>query len=253
MALAIVTALAGRARADDHDGPDTSYLYDGGAIPLFWIPLAGGYLLDNEVSPRSTPLGFDSHEGGATPASWEVPPWTLTAAGAGVAGLIGFSSSDPSRWYHAKGLVEALATSSFAVSLAKPIFGRHRPDWTPTTTDPVESESFPSGHATNAFVIATYSALYLHGHVWADEPLTASHALTYTAIFAGALLVDAERVYHNRHFVSDVAAGSLLGTATSAFIYRYQDARASGQRAHDWSVAPSVDAHAPTLSIMGTF
>jgi membrane-associated phospholipid phosphatase len=253
-ALALVAVLAGQARADDSsDKPDVSYLYDGGAIPLLWLPLAAGYVIDSRVQPRSTPLLFDRHEGGAQPASWQVPPLALTFTGLGVAGLFALASDDPSRWYHAKGLVEALATSSLVVSIAKPVFGRHRPDWTASTTDLTESESFPSGHATNAFAIATYSALYLHGHVWRDEPFSLSHGLAYAGIFAGAALVDVERVYHDRHFTSDVIAGSILGSVTSLLIYRYQDARASGHRTHDWVIAPSIDGRASTLSLGGTF
>jgi membrane-associated phospholipid phosphatase len=249
----MVAALAGRAHADDgHDSPDSSYLYDGGMVPLFWIPLAGGYLLDTDVAPRSTPLWFDPHAGRAPVASWEIPSWGMTALGAAVAGSY-VLGDDSARWYHAKGLAEAMATSALVVSAVKPVFGRHRPDWTAATAGSDESESFPSGHATKAFSIATYSALYLHGHVWRDEPLTATHALAYAGIFAGALAVDAERVDHDRHFVSDVVAGSLLGAATSTLIYRYQDARASGHRTHDWAFAPSLDARASTLSIVGTF
>ena len=249
--VACVAMASGLARADEsHDMPDLSYLYDGNAIALFWVPLVGGYVIGNDVTPRSTALLFDPHDGGAPAASWEIPGWSLALTGAGVAAVIGFASHDSSRWYHVKGLAEALATSALIVSAAKPIFGRHRPDRASTTTDPDESESFPSGHATAAFSIATYSALYLHGHVWADEPTTATHALAYVGLFAGALLVDDERIYHNRHYVSDVVAGSLLGSVTSALIYRYQDARASG---HDWAIAPSVAGHAPAVSIMGWF
>ncbi len=248
LSILLVTAMAAHARADGEDGkPDLSYLYDGGAVPLFWIPLVGGIAVDQKVTPRSTPLWFDSHEGGAAPSSWEVPSWSLTVAGAGVAGLYVVGSDDPSRWDHAKGLAEALATSSLVVSVVKPIFARHRPDWSPSSTDPTKDESFPSGHATKAFAIATYSALYLHDHVPGD------HTLAYAGIFAGALLVDAERVYHDRHFISDVAAGSLLGATTSYLIYRYQDARASGHRTHDWAIAPSLGARVSTLSITGSF
>jgi len=246
--ILFVSALTANARAEGEDGkPDLSYLYDGGAVPLFWIPLAGGLAIDQSVTPRSTPLLFDSHEGGATPSSWEVPSWSLTVAGAGVVGLVGVASDDPSRWYHAKGLAEAIATSSLMVSVVKPVFGRHRPDWSASSTDSAKDESFPSGHATKAFAIATYSALYLHDHVPGD------HTLAYAGIFTGALLIDAERVYHNRHFVSDVAVGSLLGATTSYLIYRYQDARASGHRTHDWAIGPSLGARASTLSLTGTF
>ena len=254
LVVACVAMASGLARADEgRDTPALAYLYDGGAIPLFWIPLVGGYVIGNDVTPRSTPLLFDPHDGGATPASWEIPGWSLALVGAGAAAVIGFAGHDSSRWCHAKGLAEALATSALIVSAAKPIFGRHRPDWRSTTTDPDESESFPSGHATAAFSIATYSALYLHGHVWADEPTTATHALAYIGLFAGALLVDDERLYHDRHYVSDVVAGSLLGSVTSVLIYRYQDARASDARSHDWAIAPSVAAHAPAVSIVGSF
>jgi membrane-associated phospholipid phosphatase len=261
--VACVALASGLARADDpwkspagdesRDAPDLSYLYDGGAIPLFWIPLVGGVLVSADVAPRSTPLLFDPHDGGAPPASWEIPGWSLALTGAGVAAVIGFASHDSARWYHVKGIAEALATSALVVAVAKPIFGRHRPDWTSTTTDPDESQSFPSGHATAAFSIATYSALYLHGHVWADEPTTATHALAYVGLFAGALFVDDERIYHDRHYVSDVVAGSLLGSVTSVVIYRYQEARASGAQSHDWAIAPSVAAHSPAVSIMGSF
>jgi membrane-associated phospholipid phosphatase len=246
--VALVATLAGLARADEiHDGLDLSYLVDGGAIPLFWIPLVGGFAV-GKIPPRSTPLLFDPRDGGAAPASWQIPGWSLVVAGASVASVLAFASHDSSRWHHAKGLAEALASSAFVVAVAKPIFGRHRPDWTPTTNNPDESESFPSGHATAAFSIATYSALYLHGHIWADEPMTLSHALAYAGIFAGALLVDTERVYHDRHYVSDVAAGSLLGSVTSVLIYRYQDARS-----HDWTIAPSVDSRSASLSLAGAF
>lgn len=244
----LVTLRAVNARADGGGGkPDRSYLYDGGAVPLLWIPLVAGLAIDQGVTPRSTPLLFDAREGGAAPSSWEVPGWSLAVAGVGVAGLYVATSDDSSRWYHAKGLVEAMATSSLVVSIVKPVFGRHRPDWTAANSDSTRAESFPSGHATRAFAIATYSALYLHDHVPGD------HALAYAGMFTGAALVAGERVYHDRHFVSDIAAGSLLGATTSYLIYRYQDARASGQRTRDWAMALSPGARVSSLFITGTF
>ena len=236
--IALALALLGtRAYADDR--PNGSYVYDGGAVPLFWAPLVGGAILDTEIPARTTPLWFDAHDGGATPSTWEVPSWTLGVAGVGVAGAYVAASHDPMRWNHAKGLAEALATSSFIDSTLKPAFGRHRPDWSLAGTDPEKDDSFPSGHATRAFAIATYTALYLHDHVAGE------HTIAYAGIFSGALLVDAERVAHNRHHLSDVAAGSLIGAVTSLLIYRYQDARTSG--------LPSPRARASTLSFSGTF
>jgi membrane-associated phospholipid phosphatase len=246
-ALALVAALEVTAHADPppSDTPGFSYLYDGGAVPLFWLPALGGWAL-GQVHPRSTPLGFSSADGGASKSSWEIPQWSVDAAGAGVAAAF-VLAGDGSRWYHAKGMVESLATSALVVSALKPLFGRHRPDWTATDKDQAESESFPSGHTTAAFAIATYSALYLHDHV------EGNHTLEYIGIFAAAGLVGTERVVHHRHFVSDVAAGAVLGAATSYFIYRYQDSRFAGARAHDLALQPTSDAHSHTLSLTGTF
>src|SRR5262249_33541549 len=146
--LAFVAALATRAHADDH--PSLEYVFDDGAVPLFWIPVVSGAVIDAEVSPRATPLGFDAGEGGATPSSWQGPGWALAAASAGSVVLIA-TSDDPSRWFHAKGLVEAIATSSLVVSIARPALGRRRADGSPTGMDAPRAESFPSGHATQAF------------------------------------------------------------------------------------------------------
>src|SRR5262245_46228113 len=78
--LAFVAALATRAHADHH--PSLEYVFDDGAVPLFWIPVVSGAVIDAEVSPRATPLGFDAGEAGATPPSWQVPGWAIAAAGA---------------------------------------------------------------------------------------------------------------------------------------------------------------------------
>jgi membrane-associated phospholipid phosphatase len=245
LSIMLISVMAANAGAEgDEVRPHPSYLFDGGAVPLLWLPLLTGYAIDYSVPPRSSPLLFASHAGGATPSSWEVPGWSVSVAGVGVAALYVVASDEPSRWYHAKGLAEAIATSSLVVAVVKPIVGRHRPDWSLADTDPTKAESFPSGHTTTAFAIATYSALYLHDHV------SGNHVLAYTGILTGALLVAGERVHHHRHFVSDVVTGSLLGATTSYLIYRYQDARASGERTHD-ATGPALDSRA--ISIAGTF
>jgi membrane-associated phospholipid phosphatase len=244
VALVALATSVRQARADG--SPDASYLYDGGAVPLFWLPLVGSLVVAHEVPPRTTPFRFDAHDGGAPPSSWEVPGWSLGIVGVGVATAFA-AGSDPSRWYHAKGLVESMATASLAVEILKPVVGRHRPDWSSTATDPTESESFPSGHATEAFVIATYTALYLHDHV------SGEHALAYAGLFTAAGLVGAERVYHHRHHVSDVVVGSLLGVVTSFAIYHYQDASARDHRVSDDGAVPSIGPNPSSLSVTGSF
>jgi hypothetical protein len=246
MVLGFVAALCSASVAHASGKLDPSYLYDGGAIPLLWVPFAGTIAVDAEVAPRATPLGFGPNEGGAAPSSWEVPSWSVTLAGVGVASLY-VAGGDATRWDHAKGLVEAMATSAFVASLIKPVVGRHRPDWNASTPNLDEDESFMSGHTTEAFAIATYSALYLHAHVAGDQ------RLAEIGLLSGACLIAAERVFHKRHHISDVAAGVVLGSATSYLIYRFQDARASGNRTQDWVGSPSLDARASTFSLSGQF
>jgi membrane-associated phospholipid phosphatase len=249
--LALVVARA--AHADDHvSRPDPAWLVDGGAIPLFWMPLGVQLSLGQWSSPRSTPLLFDPNEGGATRAPWEIPNWPLYVAGIGTAGAM-VLGHDPARWYHAKGLAESMATSGMVMAVMKDVFGRHRPDWTATSTDLTKDQSFPSGHATEVFAIATYSALYLHDHVFDGGGLTVGRGLAYGGLFTAATLVAAERVLHHRHFVSDVVVGSVLGAATSALIYRYQQHRATGERVRDLVLAPTLDGRGTVFSIGGKF
>lgn len=235
------------------DLPGISYLWDGGALPLIWGALAAQVALDRWVVARSTPLGFDPRGGGAAPSAWEVPSWTLTLGGA-VVGATFVVGSDEARWYHLKGLAESLAVGGLVTNVLKKSFGRHRPDWTAAATDPNERQSFPSGHATTAFAIATYTALYLHGHVFGHARPAGGvpwwEAAAYAGLFTGAAVLAGERVYHHRHYVSDVVVGSLLGAAESTAAYLYQEARA---RRRGLTIAPVVTPEATTILLGGTF
>jgi membrane-associated phospholipid phosphatase len=210
------------------------YLWDGGAAPFVWGAITARLLLDRTVTARATPLGFSADEGGAARAAWEVPGWTVTAAGAAVAVAIGLGGDD-ARWFHAKGLAETLATGTLLTGALKLAFGRHRPDFDgdPEAGFGGGNRSFPSGHATEAFEIATYAALYLRDHRLARRRsgVTWWQGTTYAGVYAGAALIAAERVIHHRHHVSDVVAGAALGTATAAVFYGYQERRYRAARA----------------------
>lgn len=242
VAACLICCLASHAAADD-DGStvplstlrlpegkelDLSYLIDGGAIPFIWAPLAGRLYLDMYTTPRDSPMMFSSSEGGADKADWEIPGYAVTALG-GASALGMILSGDKSRMYHVKGLAQSLTTGVFMTGATKVLVGRHRPDWAAERNTDGSRRSFPSGHATQAFAIATYTALYLRGHVFdkyrGDKVLPWWEAATYTGIALGATALAGERVLHNRHHLTDVVVGGLVGTATSALFYWYQDSR----------------------------
>ncbi len=261
-----VALLAGQAGADPTfatpplDEPrDTSsslsYLVDGGALPFFWGALAGRLALDRWAKPRESPLFFSSSEGGAERSSWEIPGYAITSVGVAFGGAM-VLSGDASRMYHVKGLAESLMTGSLVTGLIKTTVGRHRPDWAADGSGG-NNRSFPSGHSTQAFAIATYAALYLRHHVFdsrrGDARLPWWEAATYGGLFLGASAFAAERVLHNRHHLSDVMIGGALGTATSTLFYLYQDGRFSDAKAREGlaslQVQPQVSSKSAGLSM----
>lgn len=64
-----------------------------------------------------------------------------------------------------------------------------------------EFHSFPSGHTTTAFALATVLSLHYAGKLWVQ---------ILCLVFA--CLVGFSRTYLSQHFLVDVLAGSLLGT-----------------------------------------
>lgn len=239
------------------EGLSASYLYDGGAVPLLWLPALGSLAVDHWVKVRDTPFYFDANDGGATRAKWEVPIWTVHA-GVGVLGAAIALGGDKSRWYHVKGLAEAMATSSLVVSVLKPLVGRHRPDWVIDSSSGGRT-SFPSGHTTNAFLIATYAAMYLNGHVFDRKSSALLQGASYAGLFLGASMIGGERIYHQRHHLTDVMAGALIGTASAYTMYRFQERRyrngdgETNPEGSGWRITPGFSQSSATIGISGAF
>ncbi len=239
------------------DFPGVSYLWDGGALPFFWGALAGRLVLD-QFEARENPLFFSPNEGGMPRADWQVPGLAITGAGAGIASAMA-AGDDPSRWYHAKGLAESLAPGALVTGGVKLAFGRHRPDY---VDDDVGggNRSFPSGHSTQAFAIATYTVLYQRGHgfeQWRPRgTFTWWEGATYAGIYLGAASLAAERVLHHRHHLSDVLVGSALGSAASLGFYLYQERRYQRHRAgkrEGMIVMPLVGGETTGVQLSTTF
>jgi len=111
----------------------------------------------------------------------------------------------------------------------KRAFGRERPFESDGETrfHPGSShDSFPSGHATEAFSVASVIAMRSKGWVLP------------TVAYAAATLVAFDRVNDRVHFASDVVAGAVLGTAIGRFIVaRHRRAR-EPKPAADLDVVP---------------
>jgi membrane-associated phospholipid phosphatase len=79
-------------------------------------------------------------------------------------------------------------------------------------------QSFPSGHTTTAFAVAAAVTGEMHrmhsSSIWYVAP----------ALYGGATLVGLSRMYHNRHWTSDVIIGAAIGTFGGLKVVRYTDA-----------------------------
>jgi hypothetical protein len=128
---------------------------------------------------------------------------------------------------------DALESSIIAAGVITPLLkrtiGRARPNQDEMTThdfDPGSAqESFPSGHATNAFALA--SAIAGHSKGWVIP----------TVAYTVASSVAFSRMNDNVHWASDVFAGAVIGTATGKLIVHRH--RSATQRA-EWSVLPTM-------------
>ena len=129
------------------------------------------------------------------------------------------------RWSHNDRLAEASSLSAEALltaglwsSALKTVTARSRPagdtrgkffNYNPGPGDTVGS--FPSGHATCAFTVATVFAQVYKDHKW----------VSWVA-YGTAGLIGASRVALGRHFPSDVIVGGLLGNSIGRMVVTHE-------------------------------
>ncbi len=112
---------------------------------------------------------------------------------------------------------KAFVVSSVGTMIIKQLTHRHRPyqDDIPDRSNwdgpfsSVEYTSFPSGHSTAAFSLATVFALEYGRTIWVPT-------LAYT-LAAGTAV---SRLYDNKHWASDIVIGSVLGYVTGRFMWK---------------------------------
>jgi membrane-associated phospholipid phosphatase len=207
LAISVVAALllahGAPAHADEtreNSDLDGAYFTDGHALVVYGsvIGVAGlALFLDVSAEPRL----FDGNEGGAVHNGESVPSWTVSAL-AGAAGALVIAAPTDARWYHIKGMAEAVGTTLLATEFCKRFFGRHRPDY--VAGDPITGEvyyrrSFFSGHSSLTLASTTYLGLYLRQHLfptWKPDKgaLPWWEAATYAGLLGVSVYVPLSRV-----------------------------------------------------------
>lgn len=120
---------------------------------------------------------------------------------------------------------EAVIAGGAVTAMLKGLTGRSRP-YVSADTNPrdfkfgrgfgsSDHQSFPSGHTTSAFAAA--AAVTYETHSWWPR----STWIVAPLLYGGAAMVGASRVYHDRHWASDVILGAGIGTFSGLKVVRF--------------------------------
>lgn len=127
-------------------------------------------------------------------------------------------------------LFEAMLTAGTTSTLLKSVFGRHRPflNEGPDKYSPLTIKnkfaSLPSGHSTVGWLTAGVLAKR------ADN--TYLKILCYT----GASIISISRIYHDRHWLSDVILGGFVGYSAADFVVSRQAHREKEKTGGNYSL-----------------
>jgi hypothetical protein len=131
------------------------------------------------------------------------------------------------------GLAASIIASGMITPTIKFISGRARPrenaglaDFHPFSAYYSSNSSFPSGHTTEAFALASVIADH-YEDTW----------VTY-ASYSVASLVGVARSYHDAHFASDVLTGALIGTLVGKSVVAHNNTLRSRKVALRPEIAP---------------
>jgi membrane-associated phospholipid phosphatase len=224
-----IPEVVGRALADEAK----RYLGDGTALvtsPLHWqardwtrfaaFAAALGVLL---ATDEQTYVAIQERRSATTDAISDATtgfgqPYAWAIAGGLLAG--GLITRNPQMRDTGRDAIEAAAFAGLLTAILKPVFGRERPEQSNGETIfhgfTTRYESFPSGHATIAWAVASVVAMRTDG--W----------IVPTVAYTLATLVAFDRVNDEKHFIADVFAGAVIGVAVGRFVvgrHQTQDAR----------------------------
>jgi membrane-associated phospholipid phosphatase len=134
---------------------------------------------------------------------------------------------------------EAVLISGLLTASLKELTGRSRPNRAdgPFQFHPFSGNaSFPSGHATSAFALASVVSEHFDNSLWVAAP-----------VYGLAALVAFARTRANDHFATDVLVGGAIGTATGRQIVTLESDRRGREQAAKGGAQISVQ---PKLSPM---
>jgi membrane-associated phospholipid phosphatase len=115
-------------------------------------------------------------------------------------------------------MLEATLITVGVTELLKPVVGRERPDGS-------DNKSFPSGHASLDFAVATVAQLHYGWKVGAP-------------CYAVAGLVAYSRLVQDVHYLSDVTAGATIGVVVAFAVLHTNRRPLADGAASGWTVAP---------------
>jgi undecaprenyl-diphosphatase len=154
--------------------------------------------------------------------------WAWGISGGLIAG--GLVTRNPNMRDTGRDALEALVFATLITNILKPIFGRERPDQADGQTIfhgfTNQYKSFPSGHATTAFAVASVVAMRTEG--W----------IVPTVAYALATMVAFDRVNDQAHFVGDVFAGAAIGVAVGRFVVKRHRGEAGSRAGPEIEIVP---------------
>ena len=189
-----------------------------------WLYVAGGAavvatasLADESLSDAARESGQTSGAAGTILESLGGAGSFLLLGGFWVAGAIGHDSK--AKNVFVDGLASSLIASGIITPIVATFVGRERPtaEQGAYSFHPFEGRSFPSGHATQAFAVASVIATS-YDQAWVK-----------VASYGVATLVAYERVRRGKHFPTDVVVGAVIGTSVGRSVVHFNRRLRSGE------------------------
>ena len=135
--------------------------------------------------------------------------------------------------------MEAALYATTITVILKRVIGRSRPytDDDPTTFNLFSGgrsshRSLPSGHATGAFSFCTVMAKSIDNNWWK------------TFWYGTAVFVGSARIYHNRHWLSDIVLGGFIGYSSASYVVHFDEHQKEKEiAAKGYSVQPYLNSN----------